>query len=209
MTRQSTQNGKDLMNPPFHAKSEDITTSLDRWYPSPRDAAKFFLKWCREVWTIPNNKEQRLDWRRHFIHHHAANSPGSPDGGGLRDSPFAPSQDKLRFACFLSVAIAASVFKVRLPGIEATMSANFVFILVGILDLSFPETVLMGCLGGLAQSFWHSKRRGRGQSRFFSILRISRSRSAPPALYFTAPLPTSMGFAGPCYWLRLPPPISR
>jgi hypothetical protein len=65
-------------------------------------------------------------------------------------------QSELRFICFFVVALAASVFKVRLPGIEATMSANFLFILVGILDLSHPETLLMGCLGGLVQSIWQS-----------------------------------------------------
>src|SRR6266852_4585830 len=40
------------------------------------------------------------------------------------------SADPLRFASFLAVALAASLFKVRLPGIHATMSANFLFILV-------------------------------------------------------------------------------
>jgi len=53
------------------------------------------------------------------------------------------SDDPLRFTCYLFVALGASVFKVRLPGIEATMSANFLFILVGIMDLSPAETILM------------------------------------------------------------------
>jgi diguanylate cyclase (GGDEF)-like protein/putative nucleotidyltransferase with HDIG domain len=71
------------------------------------------------------------------------------------------TENTLRFVCFLLVAMAASLFKVRLPGIQATMSANFLFILVGILDLSYPETLLMGCLGGLVQSLWQSKPRPR------------------------------------------------
>src|SRR5712692_5212958 len=71
------------------------------------------------------------------------------------------SVDPLRFASFLAVALAASLFKVRLPGIHATMSANFLFILVGILDLSYPETLLMGCLGGLVQSLWYATPRPR------------------------------------------------
>ncbi len=79
--------------------------------------------------------------------------------GGLPLLPYAilhwHSDDAFRYVCFLAVAMAASVLKVHLPGIKATMSANFLFILVGILDLSFSETLLMGCLGGLVQTLWN------------------------------------------------------
>ena len=76
--------------------------------------------------------------------------------GGLPLLPYAflhwRSDDLFRYGCFLAVALAASVLKVHLPGIKATMSANFLFILVGILDLSYSETLLMGCFGGLVQT---------------------------------------------------------
>jgi diguanylate cyclase (GGDEF)-like protein/putative nucleotidyltransferase with HDIG domain len=85
------------------------------------------------------------------------------------------SDDTLRFACYLLVALAASLFKVRLPGIEATMSANFLFILVGIMDLSTSETVLMGSLGGLIQSLWHSKPRPRFIQLIFNFSNIALS----------------------------------
>jgi len=85
------------------------------------------------------------------------------------------SDDPLRFACYLAVAVAASIFKVRLPGIEATMSANFLFILVGIMDLSTPETVLMGSLGGLIQSMWQSKPRPRLIQLVFNFSNIALS----------------------------------
>jgi len=39
------------------------------------------------------------------------------------------------------------------------MSANFLFILGRSLDLSYSETLLMGCLGGLVQTMWHAKPR--------------------------------------------------
>src|SRR5205807_4597824 len=61
------------------------------------------------------------------------------------------SDNSLRFASFLAVALGASLFKVQLPGIHATMSANFLFILVGILDLSYSETLLMVVSEGLSR----------------------------------------------------------
>src|SRR5207245_8518594 len=69
--------------------------------------------------------------------------------GGLPLLPYAllrwHSDDFFRFVCFLTVALCASVLKVRLPGIKATMSANFIFILVGILELSYSSCVLLVC----------------------------------------------------------------
>ena len=41
-----------------------------------------------------------------------------------------------RFAGYLAVCIVASAMKVNLPGILGTMSVNFLFILIGILDMS-------------------------------------------------------------------------
>lgn len=84
----------------------------------------------------------------------------------------------LRFACFFAVAVTASVLKVRLPGIEATMSPNFLFILVGILDLSFPETLLMGCFGGLIQTMWQSKPRPRFIQVIFNFANLAISITA-------------------------------
>lgn len=93
------------------------------------------------------------------------------------------SDDPLRFACYLAVALAASIFKVRLPGIEATMSANFLFILVGIMDLAPAETILMGSLGGLLQSIWHSKPRPKPIQLIFNFSNIAISIVAAYFVY--------------------------
>ncbi len=93
------------------------------------------------------------------------------------------SESRLRFACFFAVAMAASLFKVRLPGIEATMSANFLFILVGILDLSYPETLLMGCIGGLVQSIWQSKPRPRLIQMMFNFPNLAISITAADLVF--------------------------
>ncbi len=67
------------------------------------------------------------------------------------------SHDSLRFACYLVVALLASGLKVQLPGIDGTMSVNFLFILIGILELSLPETLLIGCASGLVQCLWNTR----------------------------------------------------
>ncbi|MBZ5566837.1 MAG: diguanylate cyclase [Acidobacteriia bacterium] len=69
------------------------------------------------------------------------------------------SNDPVRFVCYLAIAVLASSLKVSLPGIDGTMSVNFLFILIGILELSFPETLAIGCAATLTQCYWRVKNR--------------------------------------------------
>lgn len=63
----------------------------------------------------------------------------------------------LKFVCYLLFAILASTMKVRLPGMESTMSVSFLFILLGVQELSLAETLVIGCTGTLVQSLWKPK----------------------------------------------------
>jgi diguanylate cyclase (GGDEF)-like protein/putative nucleotidyltransferase with HDIG domain len=69
------------------------------------------------------------------------------------------SQDLVRFFCYLAVAVLASGLKVQLPGIDGTMSVNFLFILLGVLELTLPETLVIGCTAVLVQSVWQARKR--------------------------------------------------
>lgn len=106
------------------------------------------------------------------------------------------TENPLRFACYLAVALSASIFKVNLPGIQATMSANFLFVLVGILDLSFPETLFMGCLGGLVQCLWQSKPRPRLVQTLFNFANLAISIAVADQIFHSA-FAIKMGFGWP------------
>jgi diguanylate cyclase (GGDEF)-like protein/putative nucleotidyltransferase with HDIG domain len=69
------------------------------------------------------------------------------------------SHDLVRLACYMVVAVLASGLKVQLPGIDGTMSVNFLFILLGVLELSLPETLVIGCTATLVQSVWQARKR--------------------------------------------------
>jgi diguanylate cyclase (GGDEF)-like protein/putative nucleotidyltransferase with HDIG domain len=106
------------------------------------------------------------------------------------------SDDFLRYTCFLTVALFASLLKVNLPGVGATMSANFLFILVGILDLSYSETVLMGCLGGIVQTLWHPSKRPSPIQWLFNLANLAISISAAE-LVFHSKVAAGVGFRWP------------
>lgn len=67
------------------------------------------------------------------------------------------SNDLLKFGCYLLIAVLAATMKVQLPGVEGTMSVHFLFVLLGILELSLPETLVIGCTAALVQSVWKAK----------------------------------------------------
>jgi diguanylate cyclase (GGDEF)-like protein/putative nucleotidyltransferase with HDIG domain len=137
-----------------------------------KESASTVWNWWKRVWSLPAQHGRFMGWPATvFIVTQLL--------AGIPLLPYAllnwHTENSLRFATFLAVALGASVFKVRLPGIQATMSANFLFILVGILDLSYPETLLMGCLGGLVQSLWQAKPRPRLIQLLFNFANLGMS----------------------------------
>src|SRR5258708_7040999 len=64
-----------------------------------------------------------------------------------------------RFVCYLIIAVLSSGLKIQIPGLDGTMSVNFLFILLGVLELSLPETLLMGCAATLVQCLWQARQK--------------------------------------------------
>jgi len=69
------------------------------------------------------------------------------------------SVDPARFVCYLLIAVLASSLKIQLPGIDGTMSVNFLFILLSVLELNLPETLVIGCTATLAQCLLGTQRK--------------------------------------------------
>ena len=63
------------------------------------------------------------------------------------------SNDPLKFVCYMLAALLASSLKVTLPDLDATLSVNFLFTLLGILELGLPETLLIVLASTLGQAF--------------------------------------------------------
>src|SRR6202011_4949971 len=85
------------------------------------------------------------------------------------------SSDPVKFAGYLGAALLASSLKVSLPSIEGTLSVNFLFTLLGILELSLPETLLIGLASTLAQSYWKPARRLKLIQLVFNVSQVTVS----------------------------------
>jgi diguanylate cyclase (GGDEF)-like protein/putative nucleotidyltransferase with HDIG domain len=86
--------------------------------------------------------------------------------------------DLARFFCYLAIAVLASGLKVQLPGIDGTMSVNFLFILLGVVELSLPETLVIGCTATLVQSVWQSRSRPDPVKVLFNVFGMMANASA-------------------------------
>src|SRR2546430_1252703 len=97
------------------------------------------------------------------------------------------SNDPIKFACYVLAALLASSLKVSLPGIEGTLSVNFLFTLIGILEMSLPETLLIGLASTLAQFYWKPARRLKAIQLIFNVSQVTVcSAAAYVAYHFVA-----------------------
>jgi diguanylate cyclase (GGDEF)-like protein/putative nucleotidyltransferase with HDIG domain len=69
------------------------------------------------------------------------------------------SPDVLKYGCFLLIAMLSSGMRISIPGARNSLSLTFLFVLLGLVELTPSETVLMAALAGLVQGCW------RGESR--------------------------------------------
>jgi hypothetical protein len=92
------------------------------------------------------------------------------------------SKNIAEFICYLGIAILASRLQVNLPGITGTLSVNFLFILIGVLELSFTETLILGAVSMLAQCIF--PHRPRALQVTFNVCAGAISTAAACIVYY-------------------------
>jgi hypothetical protein len=85
------------------------------------------------------------------------------------------SHDRARFCTYLLLSLLATTLKLRLPGLTSTMSLGFVLVLLGISELTLPETMLMACTGTGVQCLWKPKARPAPVQVVFSVSAVAIS----------------------------------
>ena len=82
------------------------------------------------------------------------------------------SSHPVEFWCYFLVTILTSGLKIRLPMVFATLSVNFLFILVGIVQFSLPEAIVLGVAGTIVQCLWRPRSRPKAIRIAFSACSI-------------------------------------
>src|SRR5437588_12427521 len=69
----------------------------------------------------------------------------------VSSDPLSNIHDPFRFAIYLGAGLIAACVKVTLPGVNGTMSLLFLFVLIGVVELSLPENLLIGAAAAMVQ----------------------------------------------------------
>lgn len=85
------------------------------------------------------------------------------------------SHDVFRFCAYFLLSLLAATLKLRLPGLTGTMSIGFVFVLLGISELTLPETMLIACTGVVVQCLWRPSQRPAPVQVIFSVAAVAAS----------------------------------
>jgi diguanylate cyclase (GGDEF)-like protein/putative nucleotidyltransferase with HDIG domain len=78
-----------------------------------------------------------------------------------------------RFLFYVTAALLASTLTVRLPGVSATRWLSSLLVIVGLLELSYSETMIMACAATLVQNFWESKRKLPPGHTLFNLCNVT------------------------------------
>src|SRR2546421_6905651 len=93
------------------------------------------------------------------------------------------SSDTVKFGAYLLAALLASSLKVTLPGIDGTLSVNFLFTLLGILELGLPETLLIVLACVLGQAYWKPARQVKTVHLVFNWAQLTVSSAMAYGVY--------------------------
>ena len=91
--------------------------------------------------------------------------------------------DTLQYFCYLAIALLASSLKVTLPGIEGTMSVSFLFILVGVMEMSYSETLVMGAAAVIVQCYVRPLKKLRPVHVVFNVSMLTVATTATYVTY--------------------------
>lgn len=115
-------------------------------------------------------------------------------------------RDPIHYLCHTLTAIIAAGLKVTLPGVSGTMSVSYVFVLLSLMDFSFPETTAVACLAILVQSLWRTRTRPRPLQVGFNLGSMTIAVTVGYAVYHLIPLggqalPIRVALAATAYFL--------
>ena len=83
------------------------------------------------------------------------------------------TDDLTRFICYFTLAVLATGLKVSLPTFTGTLSVNFLFIMIALVELSLSETLALGGAAALVGTIWQTEARPQIQRVLFNIAVMS------------------------------------
>jgi hypothetical protein len=93
----------------------------------------------------------------------------------------------LRLSAFTAIGIVAAMLKVKLPGMNSSMSVNLPFILLATTEMSIPGVLIIACMSALVQSLWHSQVQVKAVQIAFNLSTIAVAAEAAWFIFHNPP----------------------
>ncbi len=74
---------------------------------------------------------------------------------------FWQSPDLIKFGAFLSISLISAGARVRVPGVSGPLPLSYLFVLLGLVELTSSETILLAGLVAVVQCYWNRPQRPR------------------------------------------------
>ena len=94
-------------------------------------------------------------------------------------------EEPVKFFCYFTLALLAATLKVTLPGINGTMSVNYVFMLIGLTDFTVPECLIAALVAVFVQCVHRCKKRPTLIQILFNGANVSISVVVSGALFYS------------------------
>ena len=96
------------------------------------------------------------------------------------------SPDLIKFGAFLAVSLFSAGARVRVPMVSEPLPLSYFFILLGLLELTAPETILLAFGVALMQCYWHPPERPRALAVLLEVALLVAATGAAERVYHSA-----------------------
>jgi diguanylate cyclase (GGDEF)-like protein/putative nucleotidyltransferase with HDIG domain len=96
------------------------------------------------------------------------------------------SPDLIKFGAVLAVSLFSGGARVRVPGATGPLPFSYLFVLLGLVELTTPETILLACGVALVQCYWHQPQRPRPAFALFQVALMTIAAAAAEGVYHSA-----------------------
>jgi diguanylate cyclase (GGDEF)-like protein/putative nucleotidyltransferase with HDIG domain len=96
------------------------------------------------------------------------------------------SPDLIKFGAFLSISLISAGARVRVPGVTELLPLSYFFVLLGLVELTSSETILLACGVALVQCYWNQPQRPRTAFAMFQVALMIAAAGAAERVYHSA-----------------------
>ncbi len=96
------------------------------------------------------------------------------------------SPDLIKFGAFLSISIISAGARLRVPGMSEPLPLSFLFVLLGLVELTTSETVLLALGVALIQCYWNQPQRPPAVFAIFQVSLMIVAAGAAERVYHSA-----------------------